>query len=103
MDFFNFDRMITPTLIKVVFWIGLVVSVIFGLGLLIAGGSTATRIFGLAYLFFGPLLVRVYCEVLIVVFKMNETLSSIDHSLKTPGASTQAAPPADAQAVPEGA
>lgn len=101
MDFFNFDRMITPTLIKVVFWIGLAASVLFGLGLLIGGGSSTVRIIGLVYLVLGPLMVRVYCEVLIVVFKMHETLHSIDDSLKNTSRLDQVRVAADAPIAPE--
>ncbi len=78
--FFSFDRMITPTIIKVVFWIGLVVTVLVGLGLLIAGNSGGVRVLGLVYLLFGPILWRVYCEILIVVFKMQEHLTAIERN-----------------------
>jgi Domain of unknown function (DUF4282) len=75
-DFFSFDRMITPAIIKVVFWIGLVLSVLGGLAFLLAGSGGA-KLLGLFYLILGPLFVRVYCELLIVIFKMNDTLSVI--------------------------
>ena len=78
-DFFSFDRMITPTIIKIVFWIGLVVTVLGGLIFLLAGNG-GVRFLGLLYLVLGPLGVRVYCELLIVIFKMNETLSSIERN-----------------------
>lgn len=99
MAFFNFDRMITPTLIKIVFWLGLIVSVLTGLGLLIGGNTDAVRIFGLVYIIVGPLLVRVYCEVLIVIFKINDTLVSIDRGSGIRSSSTSGAPPQEG-AVP---
>jgi len=34
-------------------------------------------VLGLIYLIVGPLFVRVYCELLIVIFKMNDTLGVI--------------------------
>jgi len=85
-DFFAFRRMITPTIIEIVFWIGLAVTAFIGLALLIAGGRTAERLFGLFFVFFGPLAVRVFCEILIVFFKMHETLLAIEQN-------TTAAPP----------
>jgi len=78
--FFNFDRMITPTIIKIVFWLGLIVSVAIGLLLLIAGHSVGIRIAGLLYLILGPLFTRIYAEILIVIFKMHESLVSINRN-----------------------
>ena len=85
-DFFAFRRMITPTIIEIVFWIGLAATAFIGLALLIAGNSAAERLFGLFYLLLGPLAVRVFCEILIVFFKMHETLLAIEQN-------TAAAPP----------
>ena len=79
-SFFSFDRMITPTIIKIVFWIGLALTVLLGLGLLIAGNNGGVRVLGLVYLIFGPILWRVYCEILIVVFKMQEHLAAIEQN-----------------------
>ena len=79
-SFFSFDRMITPTIIKIVFWIGLVLSILVGLILLIAGGSSGARLVGLIYLLIGPLLWRIYCEILIVIFKMHESLVAIERN-----------------------
>jgi hypothetical protein len=31
---------------------------------------------------FGPLVVRLYCEILIVFFRINETLTEIKHALE---------------------
>ena len=75
-DFFSFDRMITPAIIKVLFWIGLAFSVLGGLGFLVAASGGA-KVLGLIYLIVGPLFVRVYCELLIVIFKMTDTLGVI--------------------------
>jgi Domain of unknown function (DUF4282) len=79
-DFFAFRRMITPTIIEIVFWIGLAITAFIGLALLIAGGRAADRLFGLFFLIFGPLAVRVYCEILIVIFKVHETLLAIERN-----------------------
>ena len=35
--FLNFDEMITPVIFKVIFWIGVALTVISGLGLIISG------------------------------------------------------------------
>ena len=87
-DFLAFRRMITPLIIQIVFWIGTVASVVAGM-IMITGGFTerygSTRgtdvLLCLAVLLVGPLLIRVYCELLILAFRMNETLRDIRTSL----------------------
>lgn len=86
-DFLKFDKMITPVIIKIIFWVGLVVSVVIALGMIIAGlsspwGGGLQVLGGLAILVVGPLTVRVYCELLIIIFKINESLSEIKENLK---------------------
>ncbi len=78
----SFDQMITPMIIKIVFWIGVIVSVIAGLALILKGansyyGSGAEVFSGLLILVLGPLTTRIYCELLIVLFKMHESLNEI--------------------------
>ncbi|WP_368652341.1 DUF4282 domain-containing protein [Ornithinibacillus sp. 4-3] len=85
--FLNFDSMITPLIIKVVFWIGVGVSVLAGLSMIIMGlnstfGNGFQVISGLATIVVGPILVRIYCELLIIMFKMHESLQDIRQTLK---------------------
>ncbi|HHY21208.1 MAG TPA: DUF4282 domain-containing protein [Bacilli bacterium] len=80
--YISFDRMITPTIIKIIFWIAIVFSVITGLGMIVSGlssyyGSGAQVFMGIVTIVVGPLLARVYCELLIVIFKMQESLTDI--------------------------
>jgi len=80
--FFNFDKMITPTIIKILFWIGVALCVIFGLFQIVSGaispwGGGRAVLSGILTLVVGPILVRVYCELLIVIFKMHEALQKI--------------------------
>ena len=49
----------------------MVLTVIGGLVLLIAGHGAGAKLAGLFELVLGPIFVRVYCEVLIVVFKIH--------------------------------
>jgi len=82
----SFDKMITPTIIKIIFWIGCGLSVLAGLGAVGAGlfspfGGGIMVVYGLLMIVFGPLLVRVYCELIIVAFKMYEAMNDIRHSL----------------------
>lgn len=85
-DFIDFRRMVTPVIIQVFFWIGVVGSVVAGLTLIFGGGtaemSQAEAIgAGLLTLVFGPLAIRLYAELLIVVFRINETLTDISEQL----------------------
>lgn len=76
-DFLAFRKMLTPIIIQIVFWLGLVVCVLGGLATLI-GGSLS----GLVLLVLGPIAVRIYCEILILVFRMNDTLTDIKNAVE---------------------
>ena len=79
-DFMAFRRMITPVIIQILFWVGVVVSVAVGLGL-IANGSGSDRLMAVGILVGGPVVARIYCELLILLFRMNEALDDIRTSL----------------------
>ncbi|MBN1550688.1 DUF4282 domain-containing protein [bacterium] len=79
-DFLTFRRMITPIIIQIIFWLGI-------LGCLIGFLMSLTQGFegflaGLLILILGPILIRIYCEVLIVIFRVNETLTDIKNLLQ---------------------
>jgi hypothetical protein len=85
-DFFKFRKMITPAIIQVLFWVGAVGSII--AGLIIMGisfdshyGGGGVFLTGLLIMLLGPIVVRIYCELLIVFFRMNETLTEIKKEL----------------------
>ena len=85
-DFLTFKKMITPTIIQVLFWILAGLTVVLGLAGIVSGASSSFGggsqvLGGLILLVLGPLAVRVYCEILIVVFRMNETLTEIRNSM----------------------
>ncbi|GEK89684.1 MULTISPECIES: DUF4282 domain-containing protein [Alkalibacterium] len=73
-SFFNFDTMITPKIIQIIFYIGLAVSIVSGLTTIISGDSV---FLGLAILIIGPLVIRVNCELVIVIFKIHEALQDM--------------------------
>ena len=86
-DFTNFDKMLTPVIVQVIFWIGVIASVLLGLIMFFGSlsrpfGSGLGAVMGLLYMVVGPILTRVYCEVLIIVFKIHENLVDIKHSLR---------------------
>ncbi len=84
-DFLSFRTMITPIIIQIVFWIGVALCFIFGLALLVVGSTYyggGGPVWGLLVILFGPVLVRIYCEVFIILFRINETLTEIKHTLE---------------------
>lgn len=79
---FNFDKMITPIFITLFFWMGIVAAmvggfILIGFGMISDRGNMIHIIGGVISLFIGPLLIRVYSEMLMVVFKMQESLIQI--------------------------
>lgn len=89
----SFDKMITPTIIQVLFWIGVGLSALFGIITIFTGLAQMfsgygegfigfiTMIVGLITIGVGVLASRIYCELLIVVFKMHQSLVSINEKL----------------------
>jgi hypothetical protein len=76
--------MVTPIIIQIVFWIGVVACVVGGLMVMfvieLPGPKAQQFLSGLALLLLGPVAVRVYCEVFILLFRMNETLTDIKNN-----------------------
>lgn len=73
-SFFNFDTMITPKIIQIIFYIGLAISIVSGLTTMFSEESV---FLGLAILIIGPLVIRVNCELVIVIFKIHEALQDM--------------------------
>ena len=85
-DFIKFRKMITPAIIQVLFWVGAVMSVLVGLVAMASsfgryGGGAAVFLGGFFIIILGPVVVRIYCELLILFFRMNETLTEIKNGL----------------------
>lgn len=76
-DFLVFRRMVTPIIIQVIFWLLTAIVMIGGLVALIFGDGALDRAGGLFAFILGPLFVRVFAEILIVVFRMNDALTEI--------------------------
>ncbi len=91
-DFISFRKMVTPLLLKIIFWIEVAVVIIGGIVLffvmLINGisnsdvGSILLAIFGVPVgMVLGLLLVRVGIELQIVLFSIHDTLTDIKNLL----------------------
>ena len=83
-DFLTFRRMITPIIIQAIYWILTVVVVGLGFYSLVTGDSAYERISGLILIVLGALLVRVYAELLILAFRISETLTEIKNNTAAP-------------------
>jgi hypothetical protein len=93
-EYLSFRRMITPVFIQIIFWIAVIGIVIAGI-VQISNGHPGQ---GIAIVVLGPLLARIYAEILIVIFRMNDSLLDI-RNVKV-GRDAPAAPPAAAPAEP---
>jgi len=77
-DLLNLDTMLTPKIITFVYWFLLVAAVISGLGAMFSGGlSFGGLIAGILVTIGGLVAARVWCELLIVLFKMNDALQEM--------------------------
>ena len=80
-EYLSFKKLITPLLVQVLFW-GAVI------------GNTIESLFyshgffeAIFYLIIGPVLIRIFCEGLIVIFEINNTLTEIrDQGMLKPSA-----------------
>lgn len=75
-----FDNMLTPKIITVVYWLLLLAAVVGGIGSMFSGYggfSFGSFFMGLLYIVGGAIGARIWCELLIVLFKMNEALQEI--------------------------
>ena len=79
-DFLSFRKMISPVIIQIIFWIGVAAAIIGGIVVLVAADEAGTRVLGLLYMILGPLYWRVVCEIVILFFRMNETLTDIKNN-----------------------
>jgi len=73
----HFDNMLTPKIITFIYWVLLLVAVIGGFGSMFSsfnGLSFTSIITGIIYIIAGVIGARIWCELLIVLFKMNEAL-----------------------------
>ena len=86
-DFLAFRTMVTPVIIQVLFWVGAIVCLITGAFMIIygatqpQGGQSHYLWKGVLLFLLGPLGVRIYCEILIIFFRINETLTEIKHAM----------------------
>lgn len=85
-DLLHFDSMITPKIITFIYWLLLAASAVAGLVLLSKGFGVMeySGFAGFGMVVAAPMLIalmallaRIYCEIMIVLFKINEALQDM--------------------------
>ncbi|RBP49659.1 DUF4282 domain-containing protein [Arenicella xantha] len=78
-----FDNMLTPKLIQVAYWLGLVAIIWNGLGRLFSGGFFG--IFETAvFVLISVIVLRVSAELVMLLFKLYDTMQAIENNTQAP-------------------
>ena len=82
-DILKFKKMVTPIVIQVMFWFAIVYVLWTGVNVVKQSFvfETSPRT-GILIIILGPLLVRIFCEVLIVILSIRDTLTETQNLLK---------------------
>ena len=85
----SFDKMLTPFLIKFFYWIGLIFIVFAGIMAMLGGinqsamGYELKGVFGgLLFIVVGGILLRISCELMILIFRIYDVLVDIKSRLE---------------------
>ena len=87
-DFFSFRKMITLQVIRIVYAVIAVLITLVGFTALFFGGGALSGLMpggaftGVVILVFGNILWRIWCELIIVFFRINSTLNNVDDNTK---------------------
>jgi hypothetical protein len=85
-DLFQWERFITPSIIKVFYWLAVIITVVFGLSGILSGLAVMmlqpltglflviSSVFGM---FAGVIFVRILSEFVLITFRINEHLGAI--------------------------
>jgi hypothetical protein len=69
----SFDTMLTPKIIVIIYFLGLLGVLVTGVLAILSGELLK----GVIVIAGGALIVRIYCEIFIIFFKMNEALQEL--------------------------
>jgi hypothetical protein len=72
-EFLNYQYMITPGILKILSYLGMVVCIIMGIFAL--GADVAT---GVSLIVLGPIGCRIYAELMLVIFEIHRELKSLN-------------------------
>lgn len=88
-DFLNIKKILIPTIIPIVFRLGLYFCIIAGIYVILFQLFGPKYLYQLPYISFKwfvlyPLIFRIVCEVLIILVRMNDSLTDIKGQLNSP-------------------
>lgn len=69
----RFKVMITPIAVQILFWIFVVLAILAGLAAIFTGEFLQ----GLAFIFIAPIVIRIYAELIMVIFKIHQAVQEI--------------------------
>ncbi|ART81388.1 hypothetical protein CBP31_01030 [Oceanisphaera profunda] len=72
-ELFFFDNMVTPKFITILYWVLLFSAVLGGVGIIFSGSIFS----GLMTILGGVIFARIWCELMVVLFKINANLQKI--------------------------
>ena len=75
---FYFNSMLTPKLVTGLYWFLLLIALVSGLGTIFGGHGGVFM--GLLIILGGSIAARIWCELMIVIFKINENLQVLKDS-----------------------
>jgi hypothetical protein len=81
-DFLSFRYMITPPLVQVIYVLVAVIIVIAGLVTMVSNAPGAGALPGLAIIIFGNLIWRVYMELVMLFFRINDGIQGIERNTR---------------------
>ncbi|MFM9923489.1 DUF4282 domain-containing protein [Variovorax sp. H27-G14] len=84
-DLLGFDKMVTPIIIRILYFLGLLGVVVMTAVSLFQGNILPA----IGILVFGAIMVRVYSELLILLFRIHDNLVSINQQMKDRNSSGQ--------------
>lgn len=85
-DFLVFRKMITPIIIQIIFWLSVICCIGFGIYTIVEpwdlGLDEGTGVWlGIIIIVIGPLILRMQMELVILFFRINETLTEIKNKI----------------------
>ena len=111
--YFSFERMITTTFVKVVYFLGFILLTAAGITLVVWAGlqlndATISRFLGWRYVAAGAALVlignvvwRVFCELWVVLFGIHSEMVSVRHAVNLNGRRYQVEEPVEREVITE--
>jgi len=73
-EFLNYEYMITPGILKILSYVVMAIAVIVGL----VTAFTADLLTGIGMAILGPVVVRIYAELMLVVFEIHNELKKLN-------------------------